>query len=90
MLDPQRCAGAERHLCIELPDGAAGLHVRNGVAAPTDGVGADVILRIDRRSWGDVLNGRRTIADMLDDPSAQASASDPAAVAETMSWFDLT
>ena len=90
MLDPQRCEGAERHLCIELPDGAAGLHVRNGIAAPTDGVGADVVLQIDRRSWGDVLNGRRTITDVLDDEGAQASASDPVAVAEALSWFDLT
>ncbi len=90
MLDPQRCEGAERHLCIELPDGAAGLHVRNGVAAPTDGVDADVVLQIDRRSWGEVLNGRRSISEVLDDPSAQANASDPIAVAETLSWFDLT
>jgi alkyl sulfatase BDS1-like metallo-beta-lactamase superfamily hydrolase len=88
-LDPARCGGAERHLRVELPDGAAGLHIRNGVAATTDGDGADIVLQIDRRSWGDVLNGRRTIAEVLDDSVAPASASDPAAVIEVLSWFDL-
>ncbi len=94
MLDPSRCAGIDRHLRVEFPDGAAGLHVRNGVAAPTDGADADVVLTIDRRTWGDVLNGRRTMNDVLDDDvianDAQADASDRAAVAEFLSWFDLT
>ena len=87
MLDPGRCGDANRHVRVEFPDGAAGLHVRNGVAAPTDGVDADVVLTIDRRPWGDVLNGRRTIADVL--AADEASATDHAAVIELLSWFEL-
>ena len=99
MLDPARCAEADRHVRVEFPDGAAGLHVRNGVAAPTDGDDADVVLTIDRRTWGDVLNGRRTINEVLTNDATtndvttndvQADASDPAGVAEFLSWFDLT
>ncbi len=90
MLDPARCGGAERHLRVQFPDGAAGLHVRNGVAAPTDGDGAELVLEIDRRVWGDVLNGRRMITEVLDDDGSRTGASDPAVITEFLSWFDLT
>ena len=87
MLDPERCGDANRHLRVEFPDGAAGLHVRHGVAATTDGADAEVVLTIDRRPWGDVLNGRRTIADVL--AADEASATDAEAVIELLSWFEL-
>ena len=87
LLDPDRCDNADRHVRIEFPDGAAGLHVRNGVAAPTDGAEADVILTIDRRPWGDVLNGRRTIADVL--ATDEARSGDAATVIDFLSWFEL-
>ena len=87
LLVPQRCGRDERHLRVEFPDGSAGLHVRNHVAAPTDGAGADLVLTIARTAWGDVLNGGRSIAHVLGD--GDATASDPAAVAEMLSWFDL-
>lgn len=87
MLDPSRAGAADRHLRVEFPDGAAGLHLRNSVAAPTDGVGADLVLTIGRVTWGDVLNGRRTIAEALE--TDDVTANDPAAVIETLSWFDL-
>ena len=87
MLDPGRCVGAERRLRVEFPDDAAGFHVRNGVAAPTDGVDAELVLTIGRRAWGEVLNGRRTITDIFD--SDEASATDNAAVVDVLSWFEL-
>jgi alkyl sulfatase BDS1-like metallo-beta-lactamase superfamily hydrolase len=88
LLDPLRCGRADRHLRVEYPDGAAGLHVRNHVAVPTDGDDADVVLTIGRPAWGDVLDRRRSIAHVLGD--GDATASDPAAVVELLSWFDLT
>jgi alkyl sulfatase BDS1-like metallo-beta-lactamase superfamily hydrolase len=87
MLDPDRCGDAERHLRVEFPDDAAGLHVRNRVAVPTDGADADLVLTIGRRAWGDVLNGRRTIGDVLD--ADEATATDESAVHELLSWFEL-
>jgi alkyl sulfatase BDS1-like metallo-beta-lactamase superfamily hydrolase len=87
MLDPSRSGGADRRLCVEFPDGAAGLHVRHGVAVPIDGAGAELVLTIGRTTWGDLLNGRRTVADVLADDDV--TASDPAAIVETLSWFDL-
>ncbi len=87
MLDPGRCGGAERHVRVEFPDDAAGLQVRNGVAVPTDGADADVVLTIGRRVWGDVLNGKRTIDDVFD--ADEATATDEAGVNELLSWFEL-
>ncbi len=87
MLDPNRCGDTERHLRVEFPDGAAGVHVRNGIAAPTDGAGSDVTLTIERGAWGDVLNGRRTVADVL--AGDGASATDDAVVIDFLSWFEL-
>jgi hypothetical protein len=55
------------------------------VAVPTDGTGADVDLAINRTAWAALVNGRHTIGEVLDD----ASASDPVAAAEFLSWFDL-
>ncbi len=48
---------------------------------------ADVVLTIDRKPCGDVLNGRRAIADVF--AAEEASATDPAAVADLLSWFEL-
>jgi linear primary-alkylsulfatase len=87
LLDPQRCGPAERHLRVEFPDDRAGLHVRNHVAVPTDGEDAEVVLTIGRTAWGDVLNGGRSIAHVLGD--GDATASDPAAVVEMLSWFEV-
>jgi alkyl sulfatase BDS1-like metallo-beta-lactamase superfamily hydrolase len=86
-LDPSRCAGFERRLAVEFPDGTAGLHVRNGVAVPTDGAVADVSLTIGRDSWADLFNGRRSLDDLL--ASGDASTSDDAVVTDCWSWFDL-
>jgi alkyl sulfatase BDS1-like metallo-beta-lactamase superfamily hydrolase len=86
-LDPSRCAGIERRLAVEFPDGTAGLHVRNGVAVPTDGAVADATLTIGRGSWADLFNGRRSLDDLL--ASGDASTSDDAVVTEWWSWFDL-
>jgi alkyl sulfatase BDS1-like metallo-beta-lactamase superfamily hydrolase len=87
MLDPDRSGDANRHIRIEFPDGAAGLHVRNGVAATTDGADADIVLAVDRRTWGDVLNGRRTIAEAI--AVGDASTDDDDLVVDILSWFEL-
>jgi alkyl sulfatase BDS1-like metallo-beta-lactamase superfamily hydrolase len=87
MLDPHRCSGADQHLRVEFPDGSAGLHVRNHVAVPTAGDDADLVLTIGRAAWGDALNGGRSIAHVLGD--GDATASDPAAVVEMLSWFEF-
>ena len=86
-LDPARCVGVDRHLAIEFPDGSTGLHVRNSVAVPTDGVAADVTLTIGRAAWADVVNGRRSLGDVLG--AGDATSNDPVAVREIVSWFDL-
>jgi alkyl sulfatase BDS1-like metallo-beta-lactamase superfamily hydrolase len=86
-LDPARCAGRERHVAVEFPDGTAGLHVRHGVAVPTDGAGADAVLTISRSAWADLVNGRRAFDDTIE--TAGASTTDDASVAEFWSWFDL-
>jgi len=85
-LDPRRCNGIDRHLRIEFPDDAAGLHLRNSVAVPTDGSDAEFALTIARATWGEVLNGQRQISDVL--ANDEAHASDPAVVVEMLALFD--
>jgi alkyl sulfatase BDS1-like metallo-beta-lactamase superfamily hydrolase len=41
LLDPQRALGVHGHVRFVVEGEAAGLHVRNCVAVPTDGVGAE-------------------------------------------------
>jgi alkyl sulfatase BDS1-like metallo-beta-lactamase superfamily hydrolase len=86
-LAPTRCAGRERRVAVEFPDGITGLHVRHGVAVPTDGSGAEAVLTISRSAWADLFNGRRSLDDLFS--TGAATATDDAAVAEFWSWFDL-
>lgn len=87
MVDPSRAAGVDRHLRVQFPDDAAGLQIRNCVAVPTDGAGAELVLEIARPVWGEILNGKRTVADAL--AAGQASSAEADAVAAFMSIFDI-
>jgi alkyl sulfatase BDS1-like metallo-beta-lactamase superfamily hydrolase len=57
MVDPDRLTGLDVHLAIDTGDDRAGLHFRNHIACPTDGSGADVIIRCERATWNDLLTG---------------------------------
>jgi len=63
MLDPHSAQGVDCHLAWHFSNGArAGLHVRRGVAVPTDGQGADIIMGLSHETWADVASGAITLS----------------------------
>jgi alkyl sulfatase BDS1-like metallo-beta-lactamase superfamily hydrolase len=66
MLDPDAADGLDIHLGWRFDDGShCGLHLRNGIAAVTDGVRADTVLTCTTAAWAAVLGGRTTLTDAL-------------------------
>jgi alkyl sulfatase BDS1-like metallo-beta-lactamase superfamily hydrolase len=61
LLDPEHADGVDGHVAVEV-DGTliGGLHVRNSVACPTDGAGADAVVHTTADAWADVLTGAAT------------------------------
>lgn len=58
LLDPERAEGADLHLRWRITDGpTCGLHLRGGVAVPTDGADADHELALSHAALADLLGG---------------------------------
>ncbi|HAP74498.1 MAG TPA: hypothetical protein DCR14_00255, partial [Acidimicrobiaceae bacterium] len=71
MLDPGRAATADVHLrLIVAGHGVAGLHLRNGVAVPTDGGTASLELTVDAAGWAALVTAGATCARLVDDGHA--------------------
>ena len=88
LIDPERAAGVDEHVVFVFDDGTrAGLHVRNHVAAPTNGDGADIEVSLDQTTWADVCSGRRTMSSALDLGSVTVSG-DRTALDRFLSCFD--
>lgn len=58
LLDPQRALGVHGHVRFVVEGEAAGLHVRNCVAVPTDGVGAEAEVSMSRQTFHAILGGK--------------------------------
>jgi alkyl sulfatase BDS1-like metallo-beta-lactamase superfamily hydrolase len=59
LLDPDRAEGIDHHLAFAVEgESTVGLHLRNGVAAPTDGAGAQSTVALDRATLVGLLTGR--------------------------------
>lgn len=70
LLDPERAAGIDDEIAVRFPDGSAGLHVRNGVAVPTDGAAADPAIELTHETWAELLAGRSTLGAAVDTADA--------------------
>ena len=67
LLDPDRTEGVDDEVAWRFPDGtAAGLHVRHGVAVPTDGGDAELVVELDEATFAAVLSMRRTLAEAVE------------------------
>jgi alkyl sulfatase BDS1-like metallo-beta-lactamase superfamily hydrolase len=86
-LDPTLCKRADRHVRLEFRDARAGLHVRNGVAVPTDGDGAALVLSLERSTWADVLTGVQSVAETIDSGDIHVTGNEDDLI-EFFSWFD--
>ncbi|NBU36725.1 MAG: MBL fold metallo-hydrolase [Actinobacteria bacterium] len=58
LLDPVKAEGLSAHVCIVVDGEAAGLRLRNCVAVPTDGQGADGTASMTRATFVSVLSGK--------------------------------
>jgi alkyl sulfatase BDS1-like metallo-beta-lactamase superfamily hydrolase len=58
LLEPTRVNGVNHHIAFTVGDETCGLHVRNGVAVPTDGWGAQSVVTMSRETLISVLSGR--------------------------------
>ncbi|MGB5756197.1 MAG: alkyl sulfatase dimerization domain-containing protein [Acidimicrobiales bacterium] len=89
LLDPAAVEGIDLHLRFEFEHGAgAGLHFRNGVAVPTDGVGAASAIALDHQTWADVLSNRLTYDDAVAAGRIRQTG-DPAAIRRALGGLDL-
>jgi len=62
-LDPDKAANIDQHLAFVIEGMSCGLHVRGGVAVPTDGADADHTITMDLATWADVLAGKLAVSD---------------------------
>jgi len=64
LLDPQRAQAVDTHIGFAFNTGGrAGLRLRRGVAIPTDGLNADLVLALSADTWAQVLSGKQLMAD---------------------------
>lgn len=87
LLDPARAAELDRHVGFVVDGVPRGLHVRRGVAVPTEGGGADVVLRADGETFADILVGRSTIDAAVTAGRAEVTG-DADRLAEALDCFD--
>ncbi len=66
LVDPDLLGTLDVHVRVEFEGTmASGLHFRNGIACPTDGVGATATLRTTRATWSSVLAGANRLEDLV-------------------------
>ena len=58
LLVPERASEIDTHICFKFVDRPqTGLHIRNCIACPTDGNGADITIDCSIETWADILAG---------------------------------
>ena len=66
LLDPEKAVGINDHLRWEFADGTeVGLHVRRGVAVPTDGAGAELAIALDLDTWAEIASTKLAFSDAV-------------------------
>ncbi|MGH1493536.1 MAG: alkyl sulfatase dimerization domain-containing protein [Acidimicrobiales bacterium] len=68
LLDPHRAEGVDEHIRFEFSDDAGattGLHVRRGVAVPTDGADAELAISLSLETWATILSTKATLSEAL-------------------------
>lgn len=62
---PDLAAGLDVHIRFDIADAPVGMHLRSGVAVPTDGSGADHTITMTHETWADLVSGGITLTDGL-------------------------
>ena len=87
LLEPTLVQGVNHHVAFTVGDETCGLHVRNAVAVPTDGWGAQSVVTLSRDTLFGVLSGRKKWHDEVATGAVKVSG-DVDAVATICAAFD--
>ena len=66
LVEPDRLAGVDLHLSVVLDGERTGIHFRNHIACPTDGLDAEAVLTGSRKVWDQILTGSGDIRGAVD------------------------
>lgn len=89
LVDPDRLGATNLHIAWEFTDGTRrGLHLRHGVACPTNGDGATVTVTCDLTTWAAILGGKSTLSVAIE-TRAVSIAGDAGAFRAAMDSFDV-
>ena len=88
LLEPELSDGLDIRIGWRFDDGStSGLHLRNGVAVPTDGEQSEATLVIKVSDWARVLGGKTTLKELLEHQNAEIEGDHKAFIA-AISCFD--
>ena len=79
LVDPDAIEGMNHHIAFTVGEETCGLHVRNAVAVPTDGLGASSVVTMSRETFMGIVSGRRTWSEAINSDEITVSG-DSAAV----------
>ncbi len=92
LLDPYLAEDFDQEIRFEFtgePASTAGLRIRKGVAVPTDGVDADVALRLTPAIWGKILSGKAHVRECVASGEVEVSEGSPDVALALLGCFDL-
>lgn len=87
ILVPELAADIDCHIGFAVDGSLTGLHVRRGVAVPTNGEAAEHTITVTHESWADIISGKLPLADAIESNLVTIDG-DRAAVFETMGCFE--
>ncbi len=88
LVDPDKAAGIDTHIAFSFGDELTGLHIRNSIAAPTNGSGALVTLSGEKSVWAQLLSGKTTLSSALNGGTLLVTG-DRGALEEALAVFDV-
>ncbi|MEM7287635.1 MAG: alkyl sulfatase dimerization domain-containing protein, partial [Actinomycetota bacterium] len=86
LVDPDEAGRRTEHLRFVVGEEACGLRLRNGVAVPTDGAGAELEVSLDHRTLAALMADKTTLSKEL--ASGAVSTESPDGVASFLACFD--
>lgn len=86
LLEPERAGARHQHLRVVVGDEVCGLELRNHVAVPTDGVAAELEVRLGLATLASLLANKTTLSAELD--SGAIATATPDDVRDFLACFD--
>ena len=75
LVDPDELGDVDVHVGWNVGSGVVtGLHFRNGIACPTDGVGCTATVTCSIETWADLLTGRARLSASVESDVVRLSA----------------